>query len=179
MEKTKILTLRAMLLTMIIVVSIFESMLPPMPFLPPGVKLGLANVVAMYAVFFVGKSTAYALIVAKSVFVFITRGVIAGFISLSGGILSITVIILLIILFKNNMSYISVSILGAVFHNIGQLFACFIIFDNIYIFYYLPILIISGLIMGSITGVVLKTVLPVLGRLNLLSSNDKRKDIDD
>lgn len=179
MEGTKRLTFRAMLLTMIIVVSIFEGMLPPMPFLPPGVKPGLANVVAMYAVFFTDRQTAYALTIAKSVFSFVTRGAIAGFLSACGGLLSISVIIFLVIIFKDKISYIAISIFGAVFHNIGQIIGCFFIFESGYIFYYLPFLIISGIIMGSITGVVLKNVLPVLGSLNLLINKNNKSIINE
>lgn len=179
MQNTKKLTFKAMLLTMIITLSIFEAMLPPIPFLPPGVKLGLANVVAMYSLFFIGKSTAYTLTFAKSVFVFATRGAAAGFLSISGGILSITSIVIIVALFKNNVSYIAISVLGAVFHNIGQIIACFFIFESGYIFYYLPFLIVSGIIMGCITGIVLKNVLPVLGKLNLILDNNRGRYKDE
>ncbi len=173
MKKTKKLTFRAILLTMIIVLSIFEASLPPMPFLPPGVKIGLANVVAMYALFFIGKSTAYALSVAKSVFVFISRGVVAGFLSICGGMLSITIIVLIVIIFKNKLSYVAISIFGAVFHNIGQIIACFFILESSYIFYYIPFLILSGVIMGTVTGIALKSIMPALDKLGLIL-NDKR-----
>lgn len=172
--KTKKIAFRAMLLTMIIVVSIFEGMLPPIPFLPPGVRLGLANVVAMYAVFFMDRSTAYSLTAAKSFFAFVTRGGIAGTLSICGGLLSISVVIALVLVFKERISYITVSIFGAVFHNIGQIIMCFFIFESGYIFYYLPFLILSGIIMGSVTGIVLKNVLPVLGRLNLIVNKEDK-----
>lgn len=177
MEKTRKLTFRAMLLTMIIVLSIFEAMLPPMPFLPPGVKLGLANVVAMYALFFDGKRSAYMLTVAKSAFVFVSRGAVAGFLSLCGGVLSILVLILLISIFKEKLSYIVLSIFGAIFHNIGQIIGCFFIFESAYVFYYIPFLIISAIIMGGITGTVLKAVMPALAKLNLILNN--KGNIDD
>lgn len=161
--KAKYISYMAMLLTLIVVLSIFEAMLPPIPTLPPGVKIGLANIVTMYALFFIGKKQAFLLNIAKGIFVLITRGFTAGILSLCGGILSMCVIILLLFLFKENISYLLLSITGAVFHNIGQLIALIIILDNNkYTVYYLPILIIAGVIMGSITGVLLKTLLPVL-----------------
>lgn len=177
MEKTKKLCFRAMLLTMIIVLSIFEAMLPPVPFLPPGVKLGLANVVAMYALFFDGKRSAYMLTIAKAVFIFVSRGAVAGFLSLCGGVLSIIVLILLVVIFKEKLSYIILSIFGAIFHNIGQIIGCFFIFDSGYVFYYIPFLIVSAIIMGSITGMVLKAVMPALAQLNLTLNN--KGNIDD
>jgi heptaprenyl diphosphate synthase len=162
MKKTKYIAYMAMLLTLIAVLSIFESMLPPFPFLPPGVKIGLANTVTMFTLFFIGKKEAFCLTGLKAVFVGITRGVTAGVLSFSGGILSIITLIVLLLVFKSKISYAALSISGAIAHNIGQLIAVCIMFDNIYTMYYLPVLIISGTVMGSITGILLKTVIPAL-----------------
>ncbi len=160
--KAKYISYMAMLLTLIVVLSIFESMLPPFPMLPPGVKIGLANIVTMYTLFFIGKKEAFILNIAKGIFVLITRGVTAGVLSLCGGILSICVIILLTFIFKKKISYMILSIMGAISHNIGQLIAIIIMMNNKYTVYYLPVLLIAGVIMGSITGILLKTLLPVL-----------------
>ncbi len=162
-SKAKYISYMAMLLTLIVVLSIFESSLAALAALPPGVKLGLANIVTMFALFFLGKKVAFSLTIAKGIFVFITRGFSAGILSISGGIVSICVIIILSAIFKDKISYLLLSIAGAVFHNIGQLIALIVILDNNkYTLYYLPVLIISGLIMGTITGVLLKSLLPVL-----------------
>ncbi len=161
-SKAKYISYMAMLLTLIVVLSIFESMLPPFPMLPPGVKIGLANIVTMYTIFFIGKKEAFILNIAKGVFVLITRGFTAGILSLCGGILSICVIIVLTFIFKKKISYMILSIAGAISHNIGQLIAIIIIMNNKYTAYYLPVLLIAGIIMGSITGILLKTLLPVL-----------------
>ncbi len=163
MKKTKYITYMAMLLTLIVVLSIFESTLPPFPFLPPGVKIGLANTVTMFTLFFIGKKEAFTLSVLKSAFVLITRGVTSGVLSLCGGLLSICVLIILLILYKK-ASYLALSISGAIAHNIGQLIAVSIMMKNSYTFYYLPVLIVSGIVMGSITGILLKTTLPVLSK---------------
>lgn len=162
MKKTKYITYMAMLLALIVALSFFESTLPPFPFLPPGVKIGLANVVTMFALFFIGKKEAFTLNMAKSVFVGITRGVTAGILSFCGGVLSILILILLCSIFKSKISYLALSICGAVAHNMGQLLAVSLMMNNYYTVYYIPILLISGIIMGSITGVLLKTLLPVL-----------------
>lgn len=160
--KAQYISYMAMFLTLIVVLSFLESTLPPFPMLPPGVKIGLANVVTMYTLFFIGKKEAFILNIAKGVFVLITRGVTAGILSLCGGILSICVIILLTWIFKSKISYMLLSICGAISHNIGQLTAIIIMLDNKYTIYYLPVLLIAGIIMGSITGILLKTLLPVL-----------------
>lgn len=161
-SKAKYISYMAMLLTLIVVLSIFEATIASLFALPPGVKLGLANIVTMFTLFYLGKKQAFSLNIAKGIFVLITRGFNAGVLSLSGGILSICVIILLSAIFNKKISYMLLSIMGAVFHNIGQLIAITIILGNVYTIYYLPILIISGIIMGSITGILLKTLLPVL-----------------
>lgn len=57
------------------------------------------------------------------------------------------------------------SITGSVFHNIGQIIAVSIILNNNYVFYYFPVLIISGIIMGSITGVLLNIIMPVFNSI--------------
>ena len=161
-SKAKYISYLSIMLTLIVVLSFLESMLPPTPFLPPGVKLGLSNIVKMFVLLFMGKKEAFSLTIAKSVFVFLTRGFTSGVLSLSGGFLSILVIILLSTAFKQKISYLLLSVFGAIFHNIGQLIAVTLILDNLYTLYFLPVLIVSGVFMGTITGVLLKQLLPIL-----------------
>ncbi len=168
--KTQKITLLGVMLALTVVLSIAESMFPAVAFLPPGVKIGLSNVVIMYAVFFIGKKEAFFLAFLKSVFVLSTRSVTAFILSLSGGILSIIVIIILMYTIKK-ISYIILSVFGAVFHNIGQITALSLILKQNYIFYYIPILIISGVIMGCITGMLLKAVMPALYYINKKNDN--------
>ena len=80
------LTLTALFLAMALVLSYVENLLPALPFLPPGVKLGLSHVVIMYCLFFVGAPSAFWIALLKSLFVLLTRGMIAALLSLSGGI---------------------------------------------------------------------------------------------
>jgi len=163
--KTKKIALGGLMIALLITLSIVESFFPPMPFLPPGIKLGLSNVIIMYSIFFINKRYAFYLAFFKSLFVFLTRGLIACSLSFGGGILSITIIVLFVYILNNNISYITLSILGAVFHNIGQVTVLGIITNNIYIFWYCPALIISGIIMGSVTGILLKAVMPVFNNI--------------
>ncbi len=160
MSRTKYMTYMAMLLTLTIVLSIFESALPSFTAVP-GVKPGLANIVVMFTVFFIGKRYAIILNIAKSLFVLITRGAVAGILSLCGGMLSILVIILLLHIFKDRISYVLLSIGGAISHNIGQIIAVSFMLNG-YAYMYLPVLIVSGVVMGSVTGTLLKVLMPVL-----------------
>ena len=161
----KRLTRSAFLLALIMVLSFLESMLPPVVSFAPGIRLGLGNIVTMYALFTIDKKTAFLLNILKSVFVFITRGATAAALSLTGGILSLIVIIVLSMLLKERVSYLSLSILGAVFHNIGQLAAISVLMNNKAAFFYLPVLIVAGTVMGCITGTVLNVVMPGLDRI--------------
>ena len=64
------------------------------------------------------------------------------------------------------LSYLVISILGAIGHNMGQLFGAAMLTGTALTLYYFPILILSGIGMGFVTGLVLKTVLPALEKLD-------------
>lgn len=164
MRRTQKLTHLAILLALTVVLSIFESSLPSFVAIP-GVKLGLANIAVMYALVCFSKKEAIALNIAKALLAGTTRGAMAAVLSFCGGLLSIIVMIIMLIIFKDKISYIVLSILGAVFHNIGQLAAVYFIMDTYSLLYYLPILIITGVIMGILTGILLNTLLPFIAKI--------------
>ncbi len=86
--------------------------------------------------------------------------------SFGGGLCSIIVMIILLSLKKRQISYIIISIFSAVAHNFGQLVISWFLLKTTSVFYYAPILIISGVFMGVITGIVLKVMIPAMDRLN-------------
>lgn len=149
-----------------IVLSIAENSLQ-IPVLAPGVKLGLANVMVMYALFFLGKRYALLLAALKAVFALITRGVVAGILSLSGGLASILLMALLLALFGERVSYLIVSIFGAISHNLGQLAAVSVIYTGLVALVHLPVLLVAGVVTGAATAVLLKLLIPVVNRLGL------------
>ena len=166
-SEIRAMTFVSLMLGVAVVLTTLESMLPPLPFAPPGIRLGLANVVTMYVLFFVSKKHAFMLIVLKSVFVMLTRGVLAGVLSASGGVLSILVIILLHFASKKT-SYILLSSAGAIAFNFGQMAAAsFILSTNILALYW-PLILIFGVVLGSITGKVLEIVIPILPKIKTL-----------
>ena len=85
MSKTKRVAFLGMLYAVAIVLSILEGWIVPFFGLPPGVKLGLSNIVVMYALFFIGWKEAYLLGILKALGVFLTRGGVAAALSLAGG----------------------------------------------------------------------------------------------
>lgn len=165
LNRTQMLVLTSLLFAAALVLAIFENILPPLPIPVPGVKFGLSNIAVMYALFFIGKKQAYTIGILKSLFVFITRGGIAGLLSFSGGILSITVMILLMTVFREKISYMILSVFGAVAHNVGQFLVIMLVYASMNLLAYLPVLLISGLAAGIVTSTLLKFIMPAFQRL--------------
>lgn len=158
---TRVLTVMGMMLAMIVTLSALEHSLPPIPFFPPNVRLGLSNIITMYAFFFIGRRSALLLTVLKSLFVLLTRGATAGFLSLCGGLLSVFAILILIVLSHNKCSYLILSIAGAIFHNLGQIAGASLLLGTRLVLYSLPSLLVAGILTGAVTGTVLRIVMPL------------------
>ena len=165
--KVKRLALMGLLFALAMALSFLESLLPALPMLPPGIRLGLSNIVTMYALFALGPVSGYTIAVLKSLFVLLTRGAVAAAMSASGGIASVTVMLLLSLLPGIRRQYLLLSVFGSAAHNVGQLIAARFIISNRYVWYYLPVLLAAGLLMGAITGMALRVVMPYLDRLSL------------
>lgn len=172
-KKTVSMVVLAMFFAVAMVLSYIEHLLPPIPMLPPGVKLGLSNIVVMYCLFFLGTKKAVFLAVLKSGFVLFTRGVVAMLLSFSGGIASVMVMAAIIMMCKGKCSALTVSVAGGITHNIGQFIVVSIMFSNFFVLAYLPILILSGIVSGVITSVLLKSMLPIAKKLNINSDKSK------
>lgn len=164
-NKTKKMTTMGLLFALAMVLSFMESMIMPIFGLPPGVKLGLSNIVVMYCMVYMGFASAAQLALLKGLFAFLTRGATACLLATMGGLFSIIIMFVLRALLKDKVNYYTLSVFGALFHNIGQLTGSSIIFGTSMVMYYLPILAISAVIMGLITGAVLTVVIPALDRL--------------
>lgn len=167
LNKTKSLVLTGLLFAIAVVLSAVENSFPPIVFVVPGIKLGLSNVAVMYALFFLNKRQAFTIAILKAMFVFLIRGIVASLLSLTGGILSLLIMSILIMIFKEKISYLIISIFGAVFHNIGQLVAISFIFTSVYIWAYLPVLLFTGVLAGIATSALLKFILPAFKKLGL------------
>ncbi len=158
-EKSRNIALCGILLALSAGISAAESMIP----LPLGVKPGFSNLPVMYSMSRQGGKYGFAICLLKSVFVLLTRGVTAFFMSLTGGVLSY--IVMLILYKKTNVSLMLMSITGALIHNFGQLCAASVIMHTA-VFGYSPVMIISGCIAGMVTGAVLKLLLDAMDRVH-------------
>ncbi|MGI6731567.1 MAG: Gx transporter family protein [Anaerovoracaceae bacterium] len=165
LNATQSMVLSALMFAAAIVLSIVENMLPPIVVAVPGVKFGLSNIAVMYALFFLGKKQAYTIAILKGLFAFITRGAIAALLSVVGGLLSITIMLVLLIIFKNKISYLVISICGAISHNVGQFIVVALLYVGTNMLAYLPVLLVSGVFAGIVTSTLLRIILPALKRL--------------
>ena len=164
MNKTKKLTLCAMLISAALVLSYMERFIPLQMLIPlPGVKLGLANIVSLIALYLLSAKDACVILALRCVLGSMFSGSITGLIfSITGGALSMLVMIL-----TRRIPFLSiygVSILGAAAHNIGQILASMVLMQSLYIGAYLPYLLCIAIATGLATGAASAGVLRTLTR---------------
>ena len=150
--KVKRLALCAVLIAMALGLSYIERFIPLNLLVPlPGVKLGLANIVTLTALYFLGGRTAFTVLVLRCCLNALFGGGVSGLaFSLTGGVLSMLVMSL-----ARKVPFLSiygVSILGAATHNIGQILAAMLLFKSVYAASYLPFLLLVSLVTGMVTG---------------------------
>jgi heptaprenyl diphosphate synthase len=152
MRSKKIATY-GLLIALAFILSYIESLIPVFIAIP-GIKLGLANLVVITALYSMGSKEAFSLSLLRIILVGFTFGSLSTILfSLAGGLLSY----FLMLLSKKLkvFSMVGVSIVGGVAHNIGQIIAAVFIVKNVnLIYYYLPFLLISGAITGTLIGMV-------------------------
>ena len=152
-----------------LVLSFLESLLPALPFLPPGAKPGLANIVTMFAACTLGLPSALYIVVIKALFALLTRGVTAFFMSLCGGLLSAAAMYLLFKA-KGRIGLIGISVISALMHNFGQLIVSFFLVGSAAVFGYAPFLLLFGIVSGILTGVIFRIILPAVDKLKISTS---------
>ncbi|MEG1647657.1 MAG: Gx transporter family protein [Bacilli bacterium] len=159
MELKKITRL-SMLLALSIVLNLIESFIPFFNGYIPGLKLGLANSITLLVLYIYSFKDALSMSVLRVFLVGILRtGLfsITFFFSLGGGLLSI--IMMFFIKKITNLSIIGISIVGSLFHSIGQIIMAILLLNNINMVYYLPWLLIFSVPTGIITGLVSKELI--------------------
>lgn len=154
MKKTSKMVYLALLVAQALVLHIFESMIP-VPFITPGAKLGLSNLVTVIALYTLDDyKDAFLVILMRITLATMFGGNLSSFMySIGGGVLSFAAMVITKELFKDKVSIIGVSSSGAVFHNVGQLLVAAAIVRNLGITLYLPVLSIAGIGTGIFIGV--------------------------
>lgn len=170
MKQTKRITLCAMLLSLALALSYMERFFPLQLIIPlPGVKLGLANIVSLAALYLLDGKSAYIILALRCILGSAFGGGITSLMfSFTGGTLSMLCMIL-----ARKIPFLSVygvSILGAAAHNIGQICIAMLMMHSVYIGAYLPYLLIVGLFTGFATGAASAGVLRVLTNIDFKHS---------
>jgi heptaprenyl diphosphate synthase len=152
MKKTAHLTLCAVLIALALALSYTERLIPLQMWIPlPGIKLGLANIVTVMALYFFGEKQAFTILVLRCVLGSVFGGGISGLaFSLTGGLLAMTMMSVSRRL--GIFSVYGVSILGAAAHNIGQICVAVFLMGSVYVAGYLPYLLAVSVFTGMATG---------------------------
>lgn len=163
--KTKKVAFLGMCIALSMVLSYFESLIPPLMAVP-GVKMGLPNIVMVFMLYKVGAKDTAIVSILRVVLVGILFGTPLSMIySLAGAALSL---IGMIILKKTNLfAPVTVSVVGGILHNVGQIATACFVMDTAEIAYYLPVLLITGTIAGILIGLCAAMILKRLEKMKL------------
>lgn len=160
---TKQLTTMALLTAIALAIHVAEAYIPPLVAIP-GVKLGLANIVTVYAAFTLSGGAAAMILIARillgSMF---GGGVVSLLYSLAGGILCLLITLFLRRILTKKQIWVA-GVMGAIMHNIGQILVAIVVTGTPSIVSYLPVLLISGIVTGTFTGFAAQAVVNRLGK---------------
>ena len=147
---TKKLTTLAITVTLAMVLSFIESQIPPFVAIP-GVKVGLANIAVIFALYRFGWREAVIVSALRVLLVGLLFGsFVSTLYSIAGAVLSMTV--MLTVRRIPSFSEVGVSVLGGVSHNVGQIVMASILLETDVVLYYLPVLLLSGTLAGIAVG---------------------------
>ncbi|MFQ6091031.1 MAG: Gx transporter family protein [Candidatus Bipolaricaulia bacterium] len=158
MNNLQRVTTFAMLLALGVALWVLEALFPP-PLPVPGAKLGLSNIVVLFTMLFLGGREGIYLAVLRSLLGSLIGGTFlsVGFVMSFGGALASALAMAFGLHLLNRMfSLVGISIIGAVVHNAAQLILVYLLFvRQPGVLYYLPFLLLAGLVSGLVTGSIL------------------------
>ncbi|MCX7615165.1 MAG: Gx transporter family protein [Clostridiales bacterium] len=158
MEKNSLnaskIALFAILTALALALSLLEQMIPLGMIIPiPGIRLGLSNIITMFAIFYLGAYPALLILLCRIFLLLLLSGNVSSFfLSLCGGLLALLVMFFLKRWAGRYFSLFGVSIGGACAHNIGQIIGASLLLSSKAAFYYLPVLLITGTATGILTA---------------------------
>lgn len=151
--KTSKMTFLGLFTAVAMILSFVETLLPPLTTALPGIKMGLPNIAIMFILYRVGWKEATVVSIVRVILVSLLFGSIMSMVySLGGAILSLLIMTLMQKL--TSFSRVSISVVGGVCHNIGQILVAWAVTSTAQIVYYLPVLLISGCAAGILVGLV-------------------------
>jgi heptaprenyl diphosphate synthase len=132
------------------ILSFVESQIPTFVAIP-GIKLGLPNIAIIIILYRFGWKEASIISLLRVVLTSLLFGTVLSMLySIAGAVLSLVAMILL----KKFLSTVTISVIGGVCHNIGQILVAILVTETQQLLYYLPVLIISGVIAGIVVGII-------------------------
>lgn len=154
MNKTRRLARAALLTALALGLSWMERFIPLQLLVPlPGIKLGLANLVTLFALYFLGGRMALAILCVRCLLGSLFGGGVTAFcFSITGGLLALAVMALARRL--PVLSVYGVSILGAAAHHVGQILVAVALLRSGYVVAYLPFLLLVAIATGFLTGAI-------------------------
>ncbi len=160
-KKTERLALMAVLLALMLVLGYVESLIP-LGVGIPGIKLGLANGVLLFALYMLGTKEALVLMVLKVMvpLLYIPSYLQTIMYSAAGSVLSMAS--MLLVKRIKDISILGVSITGAAMHNVGQVLMAMLVLQTTSLMYYLSVLLVVGVVTGILTGTAAKLVMQSL-----------------
>ncbi len=178
MNKTFRIVFIGLLVSQALALYTIESMIP-VPFIAPGAKLGLANLITVISLYTLNsKKDVFLVIILRLLLSTMFGGSLSTFMyGVAGAILSYLVMICVKELGKDKVSIIGVSASGALFHNVGQLIVASAIVQNIAIMLYLPILSIAGVGTGIFVGITANFIVKHMSKLPYFRDVDINKNV--
>ena len=149
--KSRRLALSAVLAAIALTIFVLEAQIP-LPLPVPGLKLGLSNVVTLFALAVLGWREAMVILLVRIVLGNIfTAQIMALLYSLAGGLLSFAVMALLLRVLKRSQLWVA-GVFGGIAHNLGQMAVAVAVNGTPALLMYLPVLLLCGIVTGAFTG---------------------------
>ena len=165
-RKTKKIAFVGVLASLAMVLSYFELLLPPIYAGLPGIKMGLPNIVIIFALYRFGIKEAAAISFVRLICVSLLFGTVMTFsYSLAGAALSLLLMWLLKHL--DLFSITGVSVVGGISHNIGQILVAILLLGRFEIGYYLIVLTVTGTVAGTLIGIAASYLLKLLKKVKV------------
>jgi len=158
---TKRLTFCALLTAIALTIFIVEAQIP-LPVAIPGMKLGLANIVTVYAMFALGPGETLMILLCRIFLGSLFAGGATLPYSLAGGLACYLIMLLLRKILTVKQLWVCGAV-GAIFHNLGQVLAAMVIVRTPKLILYLPLLLVPGIIAGALTGLASQFLLARVG----------------
>lgn len=158
------LALCALLTAIALTIFVVEAQFP-LPVPVPGLKLGLSNIVTLFALAVFGWKEALAIVLVRVVLGNLITGQMMSLLySLAGSLLSFACMALFLRILKQNQLWVA-GVLGGMTHNLGQMAVAVAVTQTPALLYYLPVLLLCGIVAGALTGLCAQLLYQKLRRL--------------